>query len=270
MARFHVNPTTGGVGRCAAALGKCPYGGEDGFANHYNKKADAMARAEEMLAEEYGTVAFSGMSKAEQTAHKTNMKRAKRHVKAWTKNELRKSVSKVLNETQSLTPAQISIVNTEKRTQQAKIKKAKESASTRILATREKARQEEREQAIEENKVQRKMRAEKKAFEEANPELVELRNISAHNARVRILQNEEKAYKANQAQQARAAEIQKTTAIGMRKRLHRNVLDSLTDEEKALPEKDRATLIMNRTLEFEEEIAIRQRQSYSRNAKLAS
>ena len=44
--RYHVDPKTGNMGLCHAEKGNCPFGGEDGTANHYGSEAEAQAVSE--------------------------------------------------------------------------------------------------------------------------------------------------------------------------------------------------------------------------------
>lgn len=44
--KYHVDPKTGNMGVCHAEKGNCPFGGEDGTANHYGSEAEAQAVSE--------------------------------------------------------------------------------------------------------------------------------------------------------------------------------------------------------------------------------
>lgn len=49
MAKFHVNPATGGISRCRAESQACPFGGESGSENHFDSIAEAKAGYEHVM-----------------------------------------------------------------------------------------------------------------------------------------------------------------------------------------------------------------------------
>ena len=49
MAKFHVNPATGGISRCRAESQPCPFGGESGKENHFDSIAEAKAGYEHSM-----------------------------------------------------------------------------------------------------------------------------------------------------------------------------------------------------------------------------
>lgn len=65
--KYHVDPKTGNMGVCRARKGNCPFGGEDGTANHYDSEAEAQAVSEFIHA---------------QNAKRSSMRRRKAEAKA--------------------------------------------------------------------------------------------------------------------------------------------------------------------------------------------
>lgn len=55
MSKFHVGPN--GPGPCGAGDGRCPYGGESGLEDHYDKIEEAQGVFEVRMREKYGTLA---------------------------------------------------------------------------------------------------------------------------------------------------------------------------------------------------------------------
>lgn len=49
MARFHINPATGGISKCRAESQPCPFGGESGSENHFNSIAEAKVGYEQVM-----------------------------------------------------------------------------------------------------------------------------------------------------------------------------------------------------------------------------
>lgn len=67
---YHVNPETGDTNKCDAK-NKCPFGGESGVDNHFDKKSDAKAFAEKLMNEKHEVVSTT---KNTSTDSKTSLK----------------------------------------------------------------------------------------------------------------------------------------------------------------------------------------------------